>query len=217
MNLLKPLLLLALLCPVVSFAQSNYKPGYAVTLNGDTLKGLINPKDLQGNPKSITFKTTSAVSPVILTPKNVKRIVVGGKHIYERYAGPITLDNISENWISNSRDTSVRIDTVFLKVLAKGPNVSLYSYGDAVKDRFYITENDSEMPVELGYRLYYDSNKVDIYSNHGRTVNENTYMKQLYNIALKHNLANPEMQQLVEWCRYSKGYLLEVVKKLNAN
>ena len=71
------------------------------------------------------------------------------------------------------------------------------------------------MPVELGYRVYYDNAKVDVVRDIGRTVNEDTYMMQLYNIALKHNLMTPDMQRKIEWLRYSKGYILEVVNKIN--
>jgi hypothetical protein len=55
-----PATLLLFICLVVSKitdAQKNYQPGYVVTLGNDTLTGLINYKNWEKNPKSITFKS----------------------------------------------------------------------------------------------------------------------------------------------------------------
>jgi hypothetical protein len=199
----------------LAVAQSNYKSGFAVTLKGDTLYGTIDPHDLHGSPKKVKFNTTAGNNAMVLTPHNTRHIEVNGDHAYERYAGFITLDHISEQQVLNERDTSMRLDTVFLKVLQKGEKLSLYSFSDHIKTRFYITEKDGEMPVELGYRLYYDSGKVNVYTGKGRTVSEDTYMTQLYNIALKHGLMTPDMQHKIEWLRYTKSYILEVVNKIN--
>jgi len=40
-----------------SLAQSNYKPGYVVDLRNDTLKGFIDYKEWENNPKTFTFKS----------------------------------------------------------------------------------------------------------------------------------------------------------------
>ncbi|HTD41168.1 MAG TPA: hypothetical protein VK671_11145, partial [Mucilaginibacter sp.] len=42
----------------LSYAQSNYKPGYVVDLKGDTLKGFIDYREWGSNPNAIDFKTT---------------------------------------------------------------------------------------------------------------------------------------------------------------
>nr|WP_294940949.1 hypothetical protein [uncultured Mucilaginibacter sp.] len=204
-----------LMLPFFAFAQKNFKQAYAVTLAGDTIKGEVDSRDLHDNPKQVKFKTVASNNISVLTPDNTQYLEVDGKQAYRRYAGFITLDHISEQQVLNERDTAMRLDTVFLKVLQKGRNLSLYSFSDHIKTRFYITEKDGEMPVELGYRLYYDSGKVNVYTGTGRTVNENTYLTQLYNIALKHNLMTPDMQRMLEWCRYTKSYIIEVVNTIN--
>ncbi|RWY55609.1 hypothetical protein [Mucilaginibacter gilvus] len=205
---------LFLFITATSFAQS-YKEGYAVTLKGDTLRGYFDNSGVNRKPHIIKFKPAGTENITVLTTDNTRCFSINGHDAYERYAGPITLDHISEQQVLNERDTSMRIDTVFLKVLQKGEKLSLYSFSDHVKTRFYITEKDGEMPVELGYRLYYNSAKVNVYTGTGRTVNESTFMTQLYNIALKHNLMTPDMQHKIEWLRYTKSYILEVVNKIN--
>jgi hypothetical protein len=214
MRYLSALSLLFLFISSTSFAQS-YKDAYAITLKGDTLYGEIDSRDMHGSPKQVKFNTATGNNAMVLTPNNTQYLEVKGHQAYQRYAGFITLDHISEQQVLNERDTSMRLDTVFLKVLQKGEKLSLYSFSDHIKTRFYITEKDGEMPVELGYRLYYDSGKVNIYTGTGRTVNEDTYMTQLYNIALKHGLMTPDMQHTIEWLRYTKSYILEVVNKIN--
>ena len=44
------------LCPVIVFSQTNYKPGYVVNLNGDTLRGFVNYQQWDNNPRTIAFK-----------------------------------------------------------------------------------------------------------------------------------------------------------------
>ncbi|MBD1364973.1 hypothetical protein IDJ77_14220 [Mucilaginibacter sp. ZT4R22] len=204
-----------LLLSSLAVAQTHFEPGYAVTLKGDTLYGTIDSRDLHGNPRQVKFNTAAGNNAMVLTPNNTQYLEVKGRQAYQRYAGFITLDHISEQQVLNERDTSMRLDTVFLKVLQKGEKLSLYSFSDHIKNRFYITEKDGEMPVELGYRLYYDSGKVNVYTGKGRTVSEDTYMTQLYNIALKHDLMTPDIQHKIEWLRYTKSYILEVVNKIN--
>jgi len=49
-------LLLLLLFPFFASAQSNYKPGYVVTLPDDTIHGFIDYKEWDKNPEKISFK-----------------------------------------------------------------------------------------------------------------------------------------------------------------
>ncbi|MDB5026006.1 MAG: hypothetical protein JWP78_3761 [Mucilaginibacter sp.] len=42
-------LLTVVLLPALSYAQSNYKPGYVITLKGDTLPGFIDYREWNSN------------------------------------------------------------------------------------------------------------------------------------------------------------------------
>jgi len=212
---MKPLqfLLLAILLPATSFAQSNFKPGYAVTLKGDTVQGFFDYREWDRSPKTVKFKTDINGATQLLTPVNTSYFDINGLEAYQRYAGKITLDHINESSVLNERDTTFKIDTIFIQVLQRGEKMTLYSYSDNIKTRFYFTEKNDEMPQELGYRLYYNSEQVT--ATKGRTVNENTYMMQLYNLAQKYNVLNDKLQRMIEDSRYEKGYILDIVSKIN--
>src|ERR1700751_294703 len=57
MKLFPKLLSAFFLLPLFSVAQSNYKPGYVVTLAGDTVKGFIDYRAWDSNPTDIYFKS----------------------------------------------------------------------------------------------------------------------------------------------------------------
>lgn len=205
-------LLSAVLLPALSYAQSNYKPGYVVNLKGDTLKGVIDFKDWDTSPTSIKFKTTTAdITPQKFTNREIISFNVEGSS-YQKYIGPISTDIIDVNKISVGKDTSFKIDTVFIQVLQKGKNVTLYSYSDDIKTRFYVGEAPSYSPTELVYRIY---NKSDESGGLGRTVHENTWQKQLFAISNKYNVLDDHLIQFLQKVEYSKSDILSVVSKIN--
>jgi len=209
------ILLAVLLLPAFVSAQSNYKPGYVVTVKGDTLKGFINHKGWDLNPRAIKFKKTLKDEAIKLSVGDIVSFSVGKVARYQRYIGPISMDNVSEDHMIQFRDTSYRVDTVFLEVLQKGKNIALYAYSDAIKSRFFIGENPDYTPLELVYRLYYDVDHADFETQKGRTVNENIYMKQLFALAIKYNADSPALMRELNYYGYKDYYLVQVVKMIN--
>jgi len=208
-------LLSAVLLPALSYAQSNYKPGYVVNLKGDTLKGFIDFRDWDSSPTSIKFKTTAADAPSQrFTNKEIAAFNVEGL-TFQKHIGTITTDETKANKISNGRDTSFRIDTVFIQVLQKGKNINLYSYTDDIKTRFYIGEAPDYTVKELEYRLYNNYSGNNINGQNGVTVNENTYRKQLFALANKYNVLNDRLTQFLQKAEYSKSDILNIVSKIN--
>jgi hypothetical protein len=204
-------LLTLIILPALSYAQSNYQQGYVVTLKGDTLKGHIDNKDWDSNPTAINFKTViTDKNPQKFTVNNISFFSVGGLS-FEKYTGPISTDIININNLSEGRDTSFRIDTVFLQILQKGKNVAIYSYSDDVRIRFYIGEKPDYKPVELVYRLYYDNNGA----SDRLTVNENTYLKQLFAMANKYGVLDDDLESVLQKANYSKDDLMGIVSKIN--
>lgn len=204
----------AFLLPFLSLAQSNYKPGYVVNLKGDTLRGFIDYRGWDTNPDVIKFKQAQTGTVESLTVNEISFFSVDKIGSYKKYTGTISMDNANENHVLEFRDTSFKIASVFLKVLQKGKNIALYSYSDALKTRLFVGDQPGYQPVELVYRLYYDMEAVKIFE-HGRTVNENTYMSQLYNLATKYNAVSTALQRDIEDSGYREYYVLQVVKKIN--
>jgi len=205
----------AVLLPALSYAQSNYRSGYVVNLKGDTLKGFIDFRDWDLSPTSIKFKTTAADNtPQKFTNKEIVSFNVEGAS-FQKYSGPISTDIVDPNKIADGRDTTFRIDTVFIQVLQKGKNVSLYSYTDDIKTRFYIGEAPDYSIKELEYRLYYNNSGNDVNGQKGITVNENTYRRQLFALANKYRVLDDNLTQFLQKADYSKSDILRVVSKIN--
>lgn len=204
-------LLALFILPALSYAQSNYQQGNVVTLKGDTLHGYIDNKDWDSNPTAINFKSAiTDKNPQKFTVNNISFFSVGGLS-FKKYAGPISTDIININKLSEGRDTSFRIDTVFLQILQKGKNVAIYSYSDDVRTRFYIGEKPDYNPAELVYRIYYDNNGT----SDRRTVYENTYLKQLYSIANKYGVLDDDLESFIQKASYSKDDLMSIVSRIN--
>jgi hypothetical protein len=203
---------LLLLFPFFAAAQSNYKPGYVITTKGDTLKGYIDYQAWDSNPTAISFKPAIGDrDKKTFNLNNASLFSIEKVATYKKYFCKISTDITNTNQIGEGRDTSFRLDTVFLKVLQKGKNVALYAYTDNVKTRFYIGEAPDYAPTELVFRLYYDVSA----SKNGRTVNENTYQKQLFALANKYNAMDDNLTNAFQNLNYDEVGIIGIVSRIN--
>lgn len=206
----------AILLPTLSYAQSNYKPGYVVSLKGDTLKGFINYQEWGANPDAIGFKNSlSDRDSKTLTPSDISYFNITGLDTYQRYSGIISMDATDKDHIGSFRDTTSKVSTVFLRALQKGNNVALYAYTDGLKSRFFVGEAPDFAPKELVYRIYYNYGSDNSNGQKGVTVNENTYMKQLFALANKYGVLNDDLQREIERADYKRDDLLGIVREIN--
>lgn len=204
------ILIAALALATPSFSQTNYKAANLITLKGDTIQGFVDYREWNINPENINFKKSLTVKDQQkITPADVLAIIIPGSESYQTYVGPVTTNDISGNYMSNVRDTSFRIDNIFLKVLQKGKNVTLYSYEDRIKKRYFISEG-VEPPKELTYRIYSTSE-----GQQTTTVYESTYKKQLSSVAGKHDLLEPALNVQIQRSDYDYANILAVVSKIN--
>jgi hypothetical protein len=208
------LLFALFLFPLFSIAQSNYKPGYAVTLKGDTLHGFIDYRGWDANPTTISFKTAIGDNkPRKLTMADISVFNVDGVTSYKKYICPISMDETNTSKLGTARDTSYKIDTVFLQILQKGKNVALYAYTDGLKTRFFIGEAPDYIPMELEYRIYDDTGLAT--HKEGNTVIESTYLKQLFALANKYNVLDDALERTLQSANYAEPDLLAIVSKIN--
>jgi len=201
------------LLPLFSAAQSNYRAGYIVNSKGDTVKGFIDYQAWDNNPKSIAFKSTLADrDKKTFSMGSMRAFGVNDIASYEKFLCRISTDITDNRRVIEGRDTSFRIDSVFLKVLQRGKNLALYAYTDDLKSRFYIGEAPDYKPRELVYRLY-----IDASNSSGNTVNENTYQKQLFALANKYNALDDKMTAMLEdqFLAYRETDLLRIVSRVN--
>ena len=142
-----------LLLPVFVFAQSNYKPGYVIVNQGDTLRGYIDYKEWNSTPESINFKPkTNQGERQRLTVKNISAFCIDSLDYFKRYSGNISMDYIDAAHVSYTRDTSYKTDSIFLRLLVKGNRLSVYSYTDDIKTRYFIQQT-AHQPIELIYKV----------------------------------------------------------------
>ncbi len=132
-------ILFGLLSPK-GFAQVNFRPGYVVTGAGDTLRGMIDFRKWETNPKNIRFKPGGSEEAVDYRPLSIKMFKVED----EKYVGAVVKVEISIRTTSNlnyKRDFEFRQDTTFLETLIDGEK-SLYvnklSYSN---ENYYIRRN----------------------------------------------------------------------------
>jgi len=208
------LLCSVLLLPFCGYSQSNYKPGYVVTLKGDTLRGFIDYREWSSNPDAINFKTTLTDRDFKkLTPNDIGSFNVDKIDAYKSYIGPVSKDITDANHLGTARDTSVKPVTTFFKVLQKGPYLALYSYTDEIKSRYFIGETPGYTPIELGYRVYFGRGYQS--DSQGRTITESAYMSQLFAASQKYHTQDKDIQWYIEHADYYAEDLLKVVSKIN--
>src|SRR5688572_26962105 len=121
-------------------AQRNFKPGYIVLLKGDTLKGMVNYKDWNQNPRQIDFKTAETSNSEQYTARTITAFGISKAEVYTRYIGPVSQASVETAKLINNRDVTIKQDSIFLRLITSGKNLSLFEYADYVKKRYFIVE-----------------------------------------------------------------------------
>ncbi|WP_460923367.1 hypothetical protein [Pontibacter brevis] len=204
-------MLLLFLLPSLAFAQANYKPGLVVTSSGDTLNGFINYREWDLAPETVSFQTSGNSGKVQeLNAATTRYFEVTGLEAYRGFEVLISTDRVDVGNLSHgSPDSSPSTEHVFLKVLQDGTKVSVYSYKDNIKERFFIMEKGEAKPQELLYRRYYDKR------NSTRIITQHAYVGQLLNVARHLNVLSDKLQREIEAAAYKEKDILQVVSKLN--
>lgn len=182
-------------------------------MKGDTTKGYIDLREWGTNPQNISFKQSLDKAPQTLTVNDIRVFELPGYAAYKSFVTSISLDETSIDRLEHQRDTTTRTENVFLKVEQRGKNVTLYSYRDNLKDRFYLYDSQTKGITELTYRIYYIQNET----NNVSTVSQNGYKQQLLLSAQKYNTYNDNLKPLLEDATYDRGDLVEICHKINGN
>ena len=214
MKIYHKLLLALFLLPLGAIAQANFQPGLIVNPKGDTIRGTIDFRDWENSPKSILFKSDASAAPQKLAGDQVKffSVSVGHLEAFEGYMGPITTDNTDINHLSIGRDSSFKIDTIFLRVLQDGKRLKLLTYTDAQKTRFFMAESFSDQPVELTYRIYWNSEEAN---GKDRTSYETAFKGQLYDEAVKAGVMTPALKTYLSKAEYRVDDIVHVTSIIN--
>ncbi|RYU86863.1 hypothetical protein EWM62_17070 [Mucilaginibacter terrigena] len=206
------LLSAALLFPAVCFSQGNFKPGYVITLKGDTLKGFISEHEWDSNPRFVSFKAKGIDEAKKFTVADIGQFTIDSALTYKRFICHISLGTTDENHLA-PKDTTTKLDTVFLEVLQSGKNLSLFSYSDNIKTRFFVSEKNDAAPHELLYRVYVWSNTSA--ANDVRNKTDNVFIQQLGSLALKYGKLTDKLQKTLDHLEYREHSIVKVVSAIN--
>lgn len=200
------MLLLAFLVPFILSAQKNFQPGYVVTLKGDTVQGFIDYREWDYTPSQILFSSSDKSIQKEYTVNDIRFFDITGKEAYRRSVVKISLHPAKLSDIG-ARDTTWKMDTVFLKVEYSG-TISLFSYEDMIKERFYILEEDKQQPEELLMREYLKDASSSL-------IVENTYIGQLSYIMYAMRLYSDGLYTRIQEAAYDKRDLKKIILLLN--
>src|ERR1700753_2336354 len=198
MKPLTKLLCFACLLPGLTYAQSNFKPGYIVTLKGDSVKDTVDYKQWEANPPAITFRDGSGAENKY-TAADIRAFGVNGLEKYQSYTLAISNDATEISKLARKPDTTTVKKTIFLQLNATGKHVSLYQYTDDVKNRFFVRDNTSSLPEELSYHAYYNADE----SSSVKYVN--SYRGQLVNLAVNAGVDSKSIENKIAQAEYNEG------------
>ena len=135
---LKGLIRASLLCLLMtmfvagSFAQTNFKNGYIVSLKQDTVRGMIDNRGATRNTKLIVFKNEKGEEQKYKPEELIAYHVEG----YEYR---------SFNTSSDSTSSGTKEKTYFFKILESGRIDFLYIRDEQNKDRYFIKKDEGEL------------------------------------------------------------------------
>lgn len=202
---IKLFVLLFCICSLKNHAQKNLQEATIVFNNTDTTRGFIDYKEWTTNPYSILFTTDKNAPAKRFEVSDVTYFDVAGLEQYSRKTVKISLDKIILSELGD-RDTTTETKTVFLKVLVKGKNVTLFSYRDKLKLRFYVQENGSTTPVELLNSMYMINGQIS---------EDKEYRFTLANIAAKYLPEDKKLLSKINEAGYFHGDIEAICYKLN--
>ncbi len=205
----KFLLSFILLLPVVAFSQSNYKKGFVINQNSDTVRGYINYQEWQRNPSSIAFKSKLDASAEKFTVLDIEYFEIEGVDAYQRFKVAISLDILLPDRFRNPIDTTIKTDVVFLKIIQKGENITLFSYTDAIKSRYYYLHSKNAVPLELRNKV-----QIDPQENTYVTIQQ-LYKNQLLYLAELFNVSSSFLQKRIKKSSYTLKDIADVIGIIN--
>ncbi|GAB6011381.1 hypothetical protein [Viscerimonas tarda] len=111
---------------ILANAQSNYKAGYVITNNNDTLKGLIDFRSDEANAKICKFKTSETAEEQRLQPGEIKafRFIDEGKY-----------------YVSRAASIQDKAENLFIEYLVQG-KVNMYYYKQGSENEYYFLEKE---------------------------------------------------------------------------
>jgi hypothetical protein len=107
-------------------AQVDYRPGYVVSSQGDTILGSIDYRNWLHNPGAISFRPSAQGVDHTYKPLEIRAFGVAGD-VYESAIVQVDVSPTSVGELSESPEPQLQTDTAFIRALITGEK-SLYLY-----------------------------------------------------------------------------------------
>ena len=195
------------LCPFLSFSQKNFFEGYVVTLQGDTLKGLVEGKEIGNTLTQALFKPNPNAAVQRFSKKDCIAFGLYNRDFFELHTVNITMSKLGFADLSTGVDTASKREAVFLQVLQKGKNITLYTFTDDIKTRYYVKEEADLEPIELVYNRFYNP------KNTTQIVDSPKFQRQLQVLFRKYGVEIQDYQ--LERSQYTQYDILKLVSMVN--
>ncbi|ALJ00378.1 hypothetical protein DC20_17120 [Rufibacter tibetensis] len=135
------MILITLALPQVVLAQTNYKPGYVITVKGDSLTGLIDDTYLDHNFSKVSFKQKPSDTNINYFPSQLKRFGILGK-VYESAVVKTEISSADTRKLRPFPELKLETESTFLLPLAVGPKNIYFFVNSVGKEQFYLKAED---------------------------------------------------------------------------
>lgn len=142
------------------FAQKNFKPGFVVVGQQDTLRGFINYRNWSRNPGSVEFKNTIESAPRLYDITEISSFQVENES-YIKATVMIDISSMNLNTLPTSPIPQMKQVTAFLRILIKGSK-SLYYLADRDAKKHLFIYHDGKYELLVNYRYMQASESAGI-------------------------------------------------------
>jgi hypothetical protein len=115
---------------ILSYGQNGYDPGYIITNENDTIKGLIKLKSNYLNSRDCSFINGNNQNARDYTPSDIKAYRIENKKYY--VSKEVSIDSVKKK--------------IFLEYLVEGI-VNLYYFKDIQKEYFFLEKESKMIPL----------------------------------------------------------------------
>ena len=193
-----------------------FKPGYVLLNNGDTLHGLIQTENWGKAPLKVQFKASATETLHTYSPLLIHSFRIKGGDWYFSYVGDIDPSSLNDDQLDyNPFPDTVRV-AMFIRSVVMG-KLSLY-YARDYNDRVHLfIQKDGGATRELNYKKYYIEERV--LADYRNQITRRTIMaNQIYKEQLTNLMADCPAVAIgivSQPLSYSKNDIMELVVEYN--
>ncbi|MDY0077909.1 MAG: porin family protein [Bacteroidales bacterium] len=148
------LLVIGILIFQCVLSQENFKEGYVIKSNSDTIFGLVDHRDWRSNPGAIRFKTKLENEVISYRPADINEFRVED----EIYKSGVIVTEVSPRNLGDLEEggqLNTKIETAFVQILFKGEKSLYYFISPTGSENFYIKQDTGfELLVYKKYKMH---------------------------------------------------------------